>query len=67
MRSIWYFVGVMLTIMGTIITVTGFYRLVHPPAEAKVLARLHPDLFWGLFMLAFGLVFAILNRRKTVR
>lgn len=67
MKSIWYFVGLLLTTMGTIITLSGFYSLVHPPAETKILSRLHPDLWWGLFMLVFGLVFALLNRRKIVR
>jgi hypothetical protein len=65
MRSIWYFVGILLTIMGAIITVSGFYALAHPPAAEKVLSQFHPDLWWGLFMLAFGIVFAMLNRGKT--
>lgn len=67
MKSIWYFVGLLLTALGIIITISGLYALMHPPAEAKVLSRLHPDLFWGLFMLAFGLVFTFLNRGKIVR
>lgn len=67
MKSIWYFVGLLLTTMGTIITLSAFYSLVHPPAETKILSHLHPDLWWGLFMLAFGLIFALLNRRKIVR
>jgi hypothetical protein len=67
MKSIWYFVGLLLTAMGSIIFVSGLYSLVHPPADTKILSRLHPDLWWGLFMLVFGLVFALLNRRKIVR
>jgi hypothetical protein len=67
MKSIWYFVGLLLTTLGAIIAVSGLYSLVHPSAEQKVLANLHPDLWWGLFMLIFGLAFALLNRNKTVR
>jgi hypothetical protein len=67
MKSIWYFVGLLLTTMGAIITVSALYSLVSPPADQKVLSSLHPDLWWGIFMLAFGLVFALLNRRKIVR
>ncbi|MBZ5496904.1 MAG: hypothetical protein LAP85_10930 [Acidobacteriia bacterium] len=67
MKSIWYFVGLLLTTMGAIITLSAIYSLVNPPADTKVLSRLHPDLWWGLFMLAFGLAFALLNRRKIVR
>ncbi len=67
MKSIWYFVGLLLTIMGAIITVSALYSLVRPPEQPKVLSNLHPDLWWGIFMLAFGLMFAILNRRNAER
>ena len=65
MKSIWYFVGLLLTIMGAIITVSAVYSLVSPPAQPKLLSQLHPDLWWGILMLAFGLFFAIFNRRKV--
>jgi hypothetical protein len=64
MKSIWYFAGLLLTTLGIIITISAVYSLVHPPAETKVLANLHPDLWWGIFMLIFGLSFALFNRRK---
>jgi hypothetical protein len=67
MKSIWYFVGLLLTTMGSIIFISGLYSLAHPPADAKILSHLHPDLWWGLFMLVFGLIFALLNRGKVVR
>jgi hypothetical protein len=67
MKSIWYFVGLLLTIMGTIITVSGIYSLFHPPAHPKIFSNLHPDLWWGILMLVFGLLFAIFNRRNMVR
>ncbi len=67
MRSIWYFVGFLLTIMGGIITASGLYSLMNPPAEKKILSQLHPDLWWGFFMLIFGLAFVLLNRSKTAR
>lgn len=64
MKSIWYFVGLLLTIIGAIITASAIYSLINPPAQLKKFSSLHPDLWWGLIMLAFGLVFAILNRRN---
>jgi hypothetical protein len=67
MKSIWYFVGLLLTIMGTIITGAAVYSLVHPPSQPKLLSHLHPDLWWGVFMLVFGLTFAISNRRNMPR
>lgn len=66
MKSIWYFVGLLLTLMGLIIAISGVYSLFHPPAQPKLLSHMHPDLWWGLLMLAFGLLFALWNRKKTV-
>ena len=65
MKSIWYFVGLLLSILGGIITISALYSLMYPPETPKVLSHLHPDLWWGIIMLFFGLLFAIFNRRKT--
>lgn len=67
MKSIWYFVGLLLTVIGAIITVSAIYSLAHPPAQPKMLSHLHPDLWWGIFMLVFGLAFALFNRRNVIR
>jgi hypothetical protein len=64
MKSIWFFVGLLLTLMGAIITASAFYSLFHPPEHPKLFSHLHPDLWWGLFMLAFGLFFAIFHRKN---
>jgi hypothetical protein len=66
MKSIWFFVGLLLTTMGAIITVSAVYSLFNPPAQTKIFSRLHPDLWWGLVMLVCGLFFAIFNRGNTV-
>jgi hypothetical protein len=67
MKPIWYFVGLLLTIVGGIITVSAIYSLIHPPAQPKIFSHLHPDLWWGIVMLVFGLLFAIFNRRGAAR
>ncbi len=67
MKSIWYFVGVLLMAMGAIISASAFYSVLNPPDQPKILSHLHPDLWWGIFMLAFGLVFALFNRHKEDR
>jgi hypothetical protein len=64
MKSIWYFVGLLLTIMGAIVTASAIYSFMHPPAQPKIFSHAHPDLWWGIFMLVFGLFFAIFNRRN---
>jgi hypothetical protein len=64
MKSIWFFVGLLFIILGAIITISGVYMWIHPPAQPKIFAGLHPDLWWGILMLAFGLLFALANRRN---
>ncbi len=57
--SIWFFIGVLLTAYGVLITATGLYELVSPPANPPVLANLHATLWWGLVMLIIGLIYFI--------
>jgi divalent metal cation (Fe/Co/Zn/Cd) transporter len=66
MKTIWYFVGLLLVIMGAVITSSGVYSLINPPAQPKVLSQLHPDLWWGLVMIVAGLIFLLTNWKKTV-
>lgn len=67
MKPIWYFVGLLLLIMGAIITMSGIYDVLNPPAQQKVLGNTFPALWWGLIMTAGGVVFLLANRKKTVR
>ncbi len=66
MKPIWYFVGLLLLIMGTIVFVAGVFTFINPPPEQKVLASLHPDLWWGGVMMMSGAVFLLANRKKRV-
>ncbi len=62
MLSIWFFVGLMLTVFGVIITATGVYFLFHPQ-QATVLAHLNPSLWWGLIMFVSGNLFLVPSLR----
>ncbi len=53
--SIWFFVGILLTFYGLIITLSGLYGFVSPPAVH--LAEYHSDLWWGLVLLAVGALY----------
>ncbi len=66
MKPIWYFVGLLLTIMGAIIAVEGFFLLANPPAKQTMLGTTHPDLWWGGLMIAGGVAFVLANRKKVV-
>ena len=57
--SIWFFIGVLLTVYGILITATGLYELASPPANAPVLFSLHASVWWGALLLAIGLVYFI--------
>ncbi|MCX7985110.1 MAG: hypothetical protein N3A63_09445 [Bacteroidetes bacterium] len=55
-KPIWYFVGLILVIMGGIIFVTGIYLFFRPTLTTTVLAETHPNLWWGGVMILFGVV-----------
>jgi len=57
--SIWFFIGVLLTIYGVLITGTGVYELISPPVRPPVLAELHASLWWGIILLIIGLIYFI--------
>jgi len=58
MLSIWFFVGLMLTVLGLIITCMGVY-FVFNPETTTAMAHLNPSLWWGVVMLFSGLLFLI--------
>ncbi len=67
MKPIWFFVGLILLAMGGVILLAGLYGLFFRPlGPAKVLSRLHPDIWWGGFMIVCGLLFLLFRRREPV-
>jgi hypothetical protein len=57
--SIWFFIGVLLTAYGVLITASGIYHIYTPPAHPVVLENLHADAWWGAVLLFIGLFYAI--------
>ena len=55
--SIWFFCGILMLAYGLVLVPTGIYEWHHPPAT--VLASLHPTLWWGTLMTAFGAFYTI--------
>ncbi|MDI6779277.1 MAG: hypothetical protein QME25_03660 [Bacteroidota bacterium] len=66
MKPIWYFVGLILLITGLILVGAGVYSLLFPSNEQKVLADLHPNLWWGILMVIIGLIYVIKNKNVMV-
>jgi len=67
MRSIWYFVGLILSAIGLIEMSAGIYDLYFPSAEHVRLANLHANIWWGIIILITGLVYVVKNRSNYVQ
>ena len=52
--SIWFFVGLLLTVYGILILGAGLHALVRPPKSPLALFWLHADIWWGGLLLALG-------------
>lgn len=55
--SIWYFVGLILTVYGVLITSAGLYDLVAGVKRDTVLAELHAGIWWGALLLVLGVIY----------
>jgi hypothetical protein len=63
MKPIWYFVGLMLSVMGAIILISGIVDYSSAATSKTVLSELHPALWWGAVMIIAGLIFFLSNRK----
>jgi hypothetical protein len=55
--SIWYFVGVLLTIYGVLILGAGLYDLIAGVRRDTVLAELHAGVWWGGLLVVLGAIY----------
>lgn len=55
--SIWFFIGISLLVNGALISSTGIYEFVHPPANPVVLFEVHANIWWGAVLLLIGAVY----------
>jgi hypothetical protein len=60
MKPIWYLVGLVLMCMGVIIFFAG---ILTPESNRTVLAELRTNIWWGLVMVAGGLILFLTNRK----
>ena len=67
MRSIWYFVGLLMSVIGLIEMAAGISDLVFPSAEHVRLANLHANIWWGIIILITGLVYIVKNSNNYVK
>jgi hypothetical protein len=62
MKSIWFFVGLMLVVVGGLVLLAGILDFLSPPAATTVLGGFHPAIWWSMLMLAVGAIFLFANR-----
>jgi len=67
MKPIWYFVGIILTVMGIVLLVTGIISLFGTSDKQTVLSNLHPDIWWGSLMIFVGLIYVFKNKNVTIK
>jgi len=66
MKPIWFFVGLVLLVMGGVILAAGLYDLIARVETRTVLARLQPRIWWGSLMVLAGAIFVLTNKNATV-
>jgi hypothetical protein len=64
MRSIWYFVGLVLLEMGGLVFVAGIIDYATQTAASTALAHTYPGIWWGGIMIATGVLFYGTHRNK---
>lgn len=57
--SIWFFIGVLLTVYGSLILAYGLYELASGTTANVILANLHAPVWWGGLLLALGLFYGL--------
>ena len=66
MRPIWYFVGLILLVIGFIIFITGLYLLFSPPETNSVLGELYPNIWWGALMVVVGFIYVFKSKNVII-
>jgi hypothetical protein len=66
MKPIWYFVGLILLSMGSLVFLTGIYLLIDPSSRQTVLSGTHPNIWWGTIMILFGGIMFLKTKNQTV-
>ncbi|MGB8031717.1 MAG: hypothetical protein WCF30_18845 [Terracidiphilus sp.] len=62
--SIWFFIGVLLTVYGAMIFGDGVFDLATRQVPSVVLNNLHAPVWWGGLLLILGLFYSIRFRPR---
>jgi hypothetical protein len=67
--SIWFFCGILMLAYGLVLVITGITELHNPPPNEILLPwleSLHPTLWWGALLTAFGGFYSVRFRPGRV-
>jgi hypothetical protein len=64
MISIWFFIGLILTVYGLLILGAGIYNLVIPTKLHVVLSNLQAGVWWGALLVVLGVVYILKFRPR---
>lgn len=65
MISIWFFIGVLLTMYGVIIFGASVYDAMNPRPNPVVLDNLHAGIYWGALLFILGGVYTLRFRPRS--
>jgi hypothetical protein len=57
--SIWFVIGLLLSVYGLIILITSVYEYFVPTAHPVVMNQLHAGIWWGALLIAMGIFYTI--------
>jgi hypothetical protein len=63
--SIWFLIGLQLSIFGVLIVGSGIYEVCFPPEQPTILDNLHPAIWWGAIMGVLGSFYTVKFRPKS--
>ena len=63
--SIWFLCGIILSVFGLTVAISGIYNAYNPPPVFG--EKLHLDIIWGFVLLAVGITFIVLQRPSKIR
>ncbi|MCG6915537.1 hypothetical protein LJE86_16640 [bacterium BMS3Abin03] len=66
MRSIWFFVGLIMLTIGILVFLAGIYELINPTIQDIKLINLHTNIWWGALIAITGLIYIVKNKNKYV-
>jgi len=64
MISIWFFIGLILTVYGLLILGAGIYDVINPLKHPVVLSHLHAGVWWGALLVVLGVLYIIKFKPK---